>query len=215
MDPLHFCVAVGPLSAYLLLIGILNLLRTPFLTNGARDTAALGIAISGFVVAGPMELFMPQVAAMRFGIWVWVLMIAFYALSLTLVVLLMRPRLVVYNMTADQLRPLLATVVAKLDNEHRWAGETLSLPHLAVELHLEPFSPLRNVQLVSAGPRQSYKGWRILEAELGAALHASRTSRNPYGFALLAMGAVLSIAVGTVLVMHGDTVSQSLAEMLL
>jgi len=205
---------VGPLAAYLLLIGILNMMRRPFLTNGARDTAALGIAISGFVIAGPMELFMPQVAAMRFGIWVWLLMIAFYALSLTLVVLLMRPRLVVYNITADQLRPILATVVAKLDVEHRWAGETLSLPHLAVELHFEPFSPLRNVQLVSAGPRQSYKGWRVLEAELSAALAASSTNRNPYGFVLLSMGALLSLVVGTVLVLHGHTVSQSLAEML-
>ena len=59
MDPLHLCIALGPLAVYLLLLGIINLMPRPFMTSGARDTAALSIAISGFVVAGPMELFLP------------------------------------------------------------------------------------------------------------------------------------------------------------
>ncbi len=54
VDPLHFCIALGPLAAYLLLLGAVNLSSRPFLTNGARDTAALGIGILGFAIVGPM-----------------------------------------------------------------------------------------------------------------------------------------------------------------
>ena len=59
MDPLHFCVAVAPLSVYLLMVGLINLSGWPFVTTGTRDTAALGIGIIGLVIAGPMELFFP------------------------------------------------------------------------------------------------------------------------------------------------------------
>ena len=109
-DPLHVCIALGPLAVYLFLLGLINLSRRPFLTTGARDAAALGVGISGFVVVGPMELFLPGAAANRFGGYVWLLLLAFYALCLTLWVLLLRPRLVIYNATAEQLRPVLAGV---------------------------------------------------------------------------------------------------------
>ena len=57
MDSLHFCIAVIPLAVYLLMMGLLNLRRRPFVTTGARDAATLGIGVVGFVIAGPMELF--------------------------------------------------------------------------------------------------------------------------------------------------------------
>jgi hypothetical protein len=214
MDPLHFAIAMGPLAAYLLLLGILNILPRPVLTTGARDTAVLGIALSGLVVAGPMELFLPEAAAFRFGPWVWVLMLAFYLLCLTLLVLLARPRLVVYNVTVEQLRPALADVVAKLDQEFRWAGDCLVLPQLGVQLHVEPLPLLRNVQLVASGPRQSYTGWRQLEVALADALRRAKGSTNPAGFVLVALALV--ITTSTMLWMAGDRegVAQAFDEML-
>ena len=47
MDSLHFCIAVVPLSVYLLMMGLLNLRRHPFVTTGARDAATLGIGVVG------------------------------------------------------------------------------------------------------------------------------------------------------------------------
>ena len=47
MDPLHFCIAMVPLAVYLLMLGLLNLRRTPFVTSGARDAAAVGIGYLG------------------------------------------------------------------------------------------------------------------------------------------------------------------------
>ena len=90
IDALHVSIALGPLAVYLLLVGIINLSRRPFLTTGARDVAAIGVAISGFIAAGPMELFLPEAAADRFGPYVWLLLLAFYGLCLTLLVLMMR-----------------------------------------------------------------------------------------------------------------------------
>ncbi len=214
VDALHLSIALGPLSVYLMLLGAINLSKRPFMTTGARDTAALGVAIAGFAVAGPMELFLPERAALRFGALVWVLLLVFYALCLLLTVLLMRPRLVIYNISPEQLRPLLAEVVEGLDTEARWAGESLVLPRLGVQLHLECFAPLRNAQLVSTGPQQSYAGWRRLEIALAERLQSVNGVLNPYGFSLLGCG-ILTIVMVTFWTMSDpQNVNQALNEML-
>src|SRR5688572_30564043 len=104
MDPLHVCIALGPVAMYLLVLGAINLSSRPFVTSGGRDVATLGIAISGFVIAGPLELFLPVRAV---GFWgpaiTWGLMFGIYILGLLLVVLTLRPRLVIYNVASDQL----------------------------------------------------------------------------------------------------------------
>ncbi len=195
IDSLHVVIALTPLALYFLLLGLMNLSRRPKLLTGARDTAVLGLALSGLVAAGPMELFMPEAAAMRFHSYVWALLATFYLLCLSLVVLVMRPRLVVYNVSVDQLRPILANIVDDLDSEARWAGDSLVLPQLGVQLCLEQSELLRNAQLVSSGARQSLAGWRRLELALAAALQTSVGSRNPQGFALVFAGLAMSAAI--------------------
>ena len=214
MDALHLSIALGPLSVYLMLLGAINLSKRPFMTTGARDAAALGVAIAGFVAAGPMELFLPQRADLRFGSMVWLLLLAFYVLSLLLTVLLMRPRLVIYNITTEQLRPLLAEVVQQLDTQSRWAGESLVLPQLGVQLHLESFGPLRSAQLVSTGPQQSHNGWRALEIALSEKLQSVNGSPNPYGFSLLGFGILIICLVTYWTVSDPQNVNQALNEML-
>ena len=183
-------------------------------TGGSRDSAVLGLGVMGFFIAGPMELFMPQAAAERWPGWVWVLLIALYLLSLTLLVLLMRPRIVIYNMTADRLRPTLASVAKELDSEARWAGESLALPTLGLQLHVESFSALRNVQLVAAGSKQSFAGWRALEQSLRRALDREAVERNPYGATLVALGCLISGLVFYMTVSNQESVAQALVEML-
>jgi hypothetical protein len=214
VDPLHVCIFMGPLSVYLLLIGGLNLSARPFLTTGGRDTGALGLAISGFIVGGPMELFLPQTAAVHFGGLVWLMLIAFYALLIVLLILLQRPRLVVYNTTPDQLRPILADLVVELDPDARWAGECLALPKLGIQLHLESFFALRNVQLVSSGPRQSFAGWRRLETALAEAIRGVHGEPNRYGVRLVVLG-LLGVALVTFCVVNDSQgVAYALREML-
>lgn len=213
MDALHLSISLGPLAVYLLVLAMVNLSRRPFVTTGARDAAALGVALAGFVAAGPMELFMPEAAARRFGGYVWLLLFGFYGLSLSLIVLLMRPRLVIYNVLPEQFRAILAQVVEELDADARWAGETLVLPNLGVSLHAEG-GAMRNVQLVSNGPHQNFQGWWRLETALSRALRQAPGARNPYGISLLGFGLLMVATVTYWMVRDPGGVAQAIGEML-
>ena len=56
-DPLRLAIALVPLVAYGLVLGILNARRRPFLTTGGADLATLGVALTGLVLVGPIEFF--------------------------------------------------------------------------------------------------------------------------------------------------------------
>lgn len=183
------------------------------MTTGARDATALGVAISGLVIAGPMELFMPPAAADRFSGWVWILLLMFYGLCVSLFILLMRPRLVIYNVSVDQLRPILMNVVQDIDKDSRWAGDSLTVPGLGIQLHVEP-SILRNVQLVSSGPKQSLEGWLTLEQKLAESLKPMRSSRNPIGLGMMIISGLIGLSCAIWMLSSPESIAQSLSEML-
>jgi len=210
MDPLHFCIAVAPLAVYLLLLGVMNLRGRPFVTTGARDAAALGIGLVGFVIAGPMELFYPEGAASRFGGWVWIMLIVFYGLCVSLVVLLMRSRIVIYNVSLEQLRPILTSVAMKLDRRSRWTGDSLLMPEQRVHLHVETVEALKNVQLTAGGNQQSYEGWQALEKELADALKQLPVGPNLVGVPFLIVSGALALGAATWMLQDQQAVAQAL-----
>lgn len=215
MDPLHATIALGPAAVYLLLIGMLNLSSRPFVTTGMRDLAALGIALIGFVIAGPMELFLPERLMAHDWPWVaWLVLIGFYLLSLSLLVLLQRPRIVIYNVTSDQLRAALGDVISQLDKDARVAGDSICMPNLGVQMHVEPLPVLKNVQLKSSGPLQSYQGWWEVETALRAALRNSRGIANPYGVSLLIFGLSMLAIVLAMMTFQSDEIAQGWIEMM-
>jgi hypothetical protein len=214
MDPLHLGIALGPLATYFLVLGAINLSSRPVLTTGGRDAAALALALVGLVVAGPMELFLVEEAAVLYGGWIWAIMLVAYFLFVALIILMLRPRLVVYNTTLEQLRPIVADVASRLDRDARWAGESLDMPQLGIQLHLEatPFS--KNVQLLSSGPQQNLHGWRQLEQELRTSLRRLRTSPNAHGALLIGCGILLIAAISLLWARDPGGVSQTLSQML-
>ena len=214
MDPLHFFIAIGPLAAYLLLVGFLNLRKRPFVTTGARDAAALGVGLSGFAIAGPMELFLPESANRWFPGGVWILLILMYILCLSLLVLLLRPRLVIYNGRQDDLRPRFANLFAELDPEARWAGDCVTLPSLKVQLSIESQGLTRTVQLVSAGPNQDPFGWKHLEKALLKDLKNLESAKSPIGYGLVLSSLLLTTATASWVMLKHQEVAASLAEML-
>jgi len=214
MDPFRLCLALGPAAVYVLLLGAINLSRRPFLVTGTRDAAALGLAIAGFVIVGPMELFFPNAAAARFGPFVWVLLIALYGLCLVGSLLMLRPRLIVYNISLDQLRPVLAEVVAQFDEEARWAGDSLFLPGLGVQLHLDHVPGLRNVSLKSVGTAQDYVHWKRLEVALAHALGQVEVRRNPRAISLLTAGVLCIALLVLAIARDPEAVAGALFEML-
>lgn len=214
IDAFRWCLALGPVAVYLVMLGGINLFRRPFLVSGTRDAAALGLAVSGLVVVGPVELFLPVSAAIRFGPYVWVFVVALYALCLLLVLLVLHPRLVVYNITADRLRSVLADVVSKLDEDARWAGDSLAVPRLGVQLHLDRTPGMRNVTLVATGANQNYFGWRRLEVALGEALAEVEVPRNSRAAALILAGTLIAGTLVWMVAQDPQAVAQALMDML-
>jgi hypothetical protein len=214
MDSFRFCLAIGPVAVYLLLVGAVNLRRRPFLMSAARDTAALGLAVVGLVTVGPVELFFPDAAAAHFGAMVWGFLFVLYLLALTLVLLTVRPRLVVYNISVEELRPILTDVAKRLDAEAEWAGDSLVLPHLGIQLHLEAASSVRNVSLVSSGPGQNHLGWRKLQTALAASLAQHEVPRNTRCLGLLAAGVILVVILAATVAANPAEVARAMFDML-
>jgi hypothetical protein len=213
IDPLRLAIAIVPIAAYGLMLGLINLRRRPFLTSGGCDLSALGLAVSGLIFIGPMELLRPEAATRSFGNYIWIFLLLFYGLFVVLAVLVSRPRLVIYNISAEELHPILAEAASRLDPAARWAGDQLSLPGRGVHLHIDRFDLMRNVSLVSSGGRQNIDGWRLLARHMTRRLRTTRVKSNPRsaGFILLSI-AMLTICVAQLL-MHQDAMLQAMNEL--
>lgn len=214
MDPLRQWLAFGPVAVYLVVLGGINLSRRPLVVSGVADLAALALAVFGLMMVGPMELFVPDAAVIRYGPYVWVLLVGFYVMIVAMLLLLMRPRLVVYNIRAEQLRPLLAESATRLDTGVRWAADSLVLPGLGVQLHLDGNPWMRNVSLVASGSRQDHLGWRRLQKHLASELDALPLGRNPRGYSLLTAGGLIFLWLAMSVWNDPAAVGQSLIDLL-
>ncbi|MGE0760410.1 MAG: hypothetical protein AB7F89_07550 [Pirellulaceae bacterium] len=209
IDTPHLIIALAPLAVYLFVIGVLHLSPRPVCLTGARETLGLGLAVSGMILIGPMELFVPAATAFQLGGYVWLLLIAFYGMSLLLVVLVRRPRLVVYNVSEEQMRAVLASIVSELDRDARWAGDCLFLPALGVQLSVEAAPLVRYVELVSAGVVQSFEGWGRLETSLRHALRQQTRTRGLYGAGLV----LASLALAGLMALSAVSSPLSIAQL--
>lgn len=211
-DPLRLAIALVPLVAYCLVLGMLNARRRPFLTTGGADLAALGLALTGLILVGPIELFRPEEATTEFGSYVLIFLLALYWLGLWLTILLSRPRLIVYNISGQELRPVLAEAARTIDPQARWAGDGLSLPTLGIQLHLESFEFMRHVTLVSSGSNQNLAGWRVLAGELNNRLQLLRVDSNPRALGIVLLAIVLMSVTLTHMLTHPQMVAQAMEE---
>jgi hypothetical protein len=214
MDPLHLAIAFVPLALYLIGLGAIHVRRHPTVWSGTLDTAALGAAVAGLVVVGPMDLFLPESSPLS-GLYLWLLMLALYVLGITLWNLLARPRVVVFNVTLEQLQPVIAELAGKLDEQFTAVGDSYLLPQLGVHFHVERYLPMHNVSLVAIGDRQSFSGWRRLQTELAAALRpVDRASHLP-GYSFVFVGAfILALTCYLLAGMGRPTLRQKLWELL-
>lgn len=214
MDTFSACLAFGPLAIYLFLLGLVNLSRRPLVINGTRETLSLGLALGGLVIVGPMQLFMPQEAAVRFGQFIWLMLIGFYVLSVTLLILLSRPRLIVYNISSEELRLALDAAARRIDSDAAWTSTSLSLPTLRVHLHIEPFPALGNIALLATGDDQSITGWRRLEYALRDTLRETTVMPGAYGLWMLVIGSMMLAGLAFWVVDDPQTIAQGLERML-
>jgi len=214
MDYFRLCVAFTPLAIYLIALALLNFRRRPVVIAGSRDMAFLGLGVIGLLLVGPVELLMPTLPESITG-YVWLMLLVLYFLFLTLAVLLGKPRLVVYNVTLDQLRPALADAVNELDADVRWAGNSVALPKLHVEFYFDDHGWVRNVSLVATATPQSYAGWRLLERTLREQLNSSvETAPSAWGLGMLVVALSMLGRLGWIAAVHSRDIAQGFTDLM-
>jgi len=180
--------ALLPLAAYLTAVGIVQLRRRPLAVSGQVDVAALASAVAGLVLAGPLALLQPAAGS---STWTAVVLVLGFVLVVAFAMLAARPRMVVYNIGLDQMRPLVASVVAALDSSARWAGETAALPTRGLQVHLDDRGPARSVSVIAAG-RSSAEAWGEFSRRLRRAVRPVRVRPSPWAWTFVSAGAVVA-----------------------
>jgi len=178
-------VALLPLGGYLIAVGWVHLRRRPVVVSGVLDLAALAAGVSGLILAGPLALLQPAVGTAG---WATAMLLGSLVLIVAGGLLATRPRLVIYNVTIEQLRPILAEVVGKLDTSARWAGESVMLPAQGLQVLLDSRGLARAVSVVAVGSRSSPEGWAEFARRVRRAARKLRVRRNPWGAAAAAAG---------------------------
>jgi hypothetical protein len=215
MEAMPLTIAAVPLAFYLFSLGLINLRRCPTVVSGSTDVAALAFAASGMLIVGPMNLFLPAAAVVRFGPFAWLLLLGSYTLCVLLYILTARPRLVIFNASLEQSRLLLEQLARRLDGNLQLAGDAMQLPQQTMQFHLDAAPAMRNVSIVATGDRQSYSAWKRLHAELSIALRTVEVPRNPRGFTLLACAlALIGWPLVELLRTPGMAVAQQLRDIL-
>lgn len=194
-------VALLPPAAYLLGVAGLHLRSRPTAVPGGIDLAVLCGAVAALAVAGPLDLMQPL--SVR-GPWRLVLPAVLVALLVSLALLASRPRVVVYNTSIEQLRPLVAQVAAGLDPSARWAGETVALPGRGLQVHLDGRGSMRCVSLVAVGTRTSPEAWVEFGRRVRRAAGGLRVRSSPWALLFGGMGAAL-VAVAAWLAVVGPS----------
>lgn len=213
-DTAHLVVALVPLALYLLGLAVVNLMPRPLLVPGSRDLAALAVGISGLVMIGPVQLFTPPDLLLRLGPYYWLLLLLMYGSAVSLWILFLRPRVVVYNIAAEHLRGIVSTIAVRHDPAARWAGNALEMPQARLLLRLEPFPAFRNVSLAADSDQIDYVAWQRLMGELSAALSEVRVPRNPRGVTFGIFGLLIFVVLAHRWTQQGQAVTESLIRLL-
>lgn len=194
-DPsgLPLWMALVPLAIYLLALAVVHARRRPLVLAGSWDLVALVASVAGLAVGGPLAVFVPPAAE---GLWRWMLPIGGLVLLAAAATLAARPRLVVYNITGEQLRPVVAEVAAALDAEARWAGETVALPGRGVQVHLDAGGGMRSVSLVSVGSRTSSEAWAEFGRRVRRAVADVPVRSSPWAWLFAGLAAVVLAVAG-------------------
>jgi hypothetical protein len=210
IEPIYLLIALLPLIAYLLVLGMIRLSGKVLITTGGRDIAAMGFAVAGLVAIGPGELFFPKAAAGVFGAWVWLALAAFYGLIVSLLGLTARPRLVVYGRTPDQMIQPLLEASRELDADASCDRETLQvfLPKLRVHLRAAGLQGIDSTSIESFEPIATIAFWEKLLGHL----RDKAESTSPPAPRRGALMVVVALSLGTLTVWRAIAQRQQVVE---
>ncbi|MBX3420027.1 MAG: hypothetical protein KF752_00580 [Pirellulaceae bacterium] len=212
---IEWTIAGLPIAIYLMLIGGLRLRRRPLITSGGRESLTLGIACSGLIAIGPMQLFFPEFAAVRWPGWVWILMFGFYFMLLLLILVWNKPRLIAYGVTRQQFHQLLLQAAQQIDEQAAWHGAALLLPQSGLQLAAESAITPGIYVASPIGGFNNVMDWIRLERALVRCGQQATATPTRTGWLLLAIGMSL-LATTLIPVLYNPNVAYAqLREFLL
>lgn len=205
----HLAIAIVPVAVYLILIGALRLRKHPLVTTGWRDTLTLGIAASGLVAVGPMQLFFPTNAAAQLQGWVWLALLILYLLVLMMILLSTKPRLIAYGMDTPQFRDTLMRAATDIDPTSHWNSDVLSIPSAGIQLAFEPSGASRVHQVVLVGLLDNLQDWFQLEKAFVQYGRQTSCPRSTAGWPFVIAGSLLlAFAIMPVISDPGEALAQ-------
>lgn len=216
IDVFPLVVAALPLATYFLLLGSLRLTRRPLVTTGGRDLAAVGVAVSGLVSIGPVQLFFPSMAAAQMGMMVWFVLGMLYVLCVALVVFSMRPTVVIYGLRVSQASEVLRRSLESLDAEVHIDEESgqVVLPSRGIRLRIDPLGITDAVQVEAFQRNLHPRFWKMLISELRAATRGMRVPPSLGGAVMLAMGLGLFGGIASLSLNNGEELLAGFREFL-
>ena len=126
--------------------------------------------------------------------------------------MVMKPRIVVYNMSADEIRPIVGSVVSELDTEARWAGDSVCLPNLRIQLYLQTHPAMRNVQLVATNGEQNLTSWKRLESQLHGAMNNVSVTMNPRAVLFFIAASIMVAVIGVSLLAGREVIAERMED---
>ena len=141
-------------------------------------------------------------------------MAALYIFIVLLISFSIRPRLIIYNLSAEQLKTILGRLVAELDPDARWAGDNVELPNLGIQLSLDARSFMRSCQITSIGQDQSPSSWAKLQRALADELAKIRVPTNPYAISMIAIAMMLATLIAQQIIQNHTVVYNQIRDLL-
>jgi uncharacterized membrane protein len=190
MKPFPLLIAMLPLATYLLMLGLIRCQRRPLVTTNLRDAAALSIAVSGLVMVGPIHLFFPSAAAAELGWLVWVVLAVFYSLCVTLLLLSLRPKIIIYGMNESRLLQHLQHVASVMQTECEFDPQLHCVrwrqPNLLLRIEHQGVANVVAIEGLHHGGHSQFNNQLLLQLR-----EQVRTERSP-----LTLGTVLMVVTG-------------------
>lgn len=208
--PYFVLIVAIPLSLYFFCLYRLNSCNVPRILTGAKDDLLIAFALSGLLAIGPGQLCIPIRSLIDKGLAAWFMIFFLYLLNIFLCSsLLMRPRIILYNITREKLDELFAKLSSQNESSQNESsqngmvvnrfGNSVDLPDMGIHLFIEESIFFRNISLMAAG-HQSYKnGWKKLEELLAKEVGNVTMERNGIAAGFL-LGSLLlgAVVVGTI-----------------
>ncbi len=195
MIPDTFTLLLGllPIVGYLVMLSVVRMSGRALVTTGGRDIAALGIAMVGLFAVGPAQLFFPEAAGTIFGPVVWIFLLFFYALCVTLIALSSRPRLVVYGRTPAEIYEPLLKACQALDPDAVGIRQLLKIefPDSGISVRIDGFRGIDHAQIIAFEPGITQRFWDGVLANLRTEIRLTKVPVLRGGVVLFAAAVVL------------------------